>query len=85
MHIKVRQANPNMFGNIKNSENLSSYRFTVDYPEDFEFVKLVYENLYHENPNFGMDDIIKLLKKKPELLDINSKYVGFYNIDAPEI
>ena len=71
--------------NIKNSENLSSYRFTVDYPEDFEFVKLVYENLYHENPNFGMDDIIKLLKKKPELLDINSKYVGFYNIDAPEI
>jgi len=32
-----------------------------------------------------MDDIIKLLKKKPELLDINSKYVGFYNIDAPEI
>ena len=67
------------------SNDWSKYRFTVDYPEDFEFVKLVYENLYHENPNFGMDDIIKLLKKKPELLDINSKYVGFYNIDASKI
>ena len=60
------------------------YKRQVDYPEDFEFIKLIYENLYAENPNFTMDDILKLLKQKPELLKINSKYNGFHNVDAPK-
>ncbi len=71
--------------NIKNSIDESSLRWTVDYPEDFEFIKKIYENLYNENTIFGMNDVLNLLKIKPNLSQINSKYVGYHNIGAPKI
>jgi len=83
LYLKKNNSNFNIL-NVRNLKNLSSHRWTVDYPEDFEFIKLIYENLYAENPNFTMDDILKLLKQKPELLKINSKYNGFHNVDAPK-
>jgi spore coat polysaccharide biosynthesis protein SpsF len=59
-------------GNYTNKDDLSYLRWSVDELEDFIFVSKVYENLYKKNPNFLMDDILKLLKNKPELLKINS-------------
>jgi len=53
-----------------------SHRFTIDYPEDYEFIKTVYEELYYNNPQFSLDDILELLKKKPEIKKINEKYAG---------
>jgi len=53
-----------------------SHRFTIDYPEDFTFIKTVYEHLYPTNPNFGLDDILKLLQNNPNISSINSKYAG---------
>jgi spore coat polysaccharide biosynthesis protein SpsF len=43
----------------------------VDYPEDFEFVKAVYENVYPTKPNFASADILDLLHDKPEISKIN--------------
>jgi len=57
-------------------EDLSNLRFTVDYPEDFEFVKTIYERLYPINPYFSFNDILNLLKKEPELLEINKNRVN---------
>ncbi len=48
------------------------YRWTVDSKEDFQFVKEVYENLYYKNPDFLAADIMKLLKEKPDLCEINA-------------
>ncbi len=48
------------------------YRWTVDTKEDFQFIEEVYENLYHKNPGFLAEDVIKLLKEKPHLCDINA-------------
>lgn len=62
---------------LKNEENLSHLRFTVDYPEDFELVKKIYELLYNENKKFALNEILDLLRKKPELLDINKKHLVF--------
>ncbi|MCK9281244.1 MAG: glycosyltransferase family protein [Melioribacteraceae bacterium] len=56
----------------------SSHRWTIDYPEDFFFIKKVYDQLYPSNPKFGLEDILELLKRKPELMQINSKYAGKY-------
>ncbi|MCX7833977.1 MAG: glycosyltransferase family protein [Ignavibacteria bacterium] len=53
-----------------------THRFTIDYLEDYEFIKRVYEYLYPMKPNFGLNDILKLLEKKPELAEINKKYLG---------
>ncbi len=52
------------------------YRFTIDYPEDYDFVKAIYDELYFLNHKFSLNDILKLLKKKPEIKKINEKYAG---------
>ena len=53
-----------------------TYRFTIDYKEDYDFIKRVYEELYPNNPRFGLNDILSLLKYKPEIKKINEMYVG---------
>jgi len=58
-------------------ENLFiSQRWTVDYPEDFEFVKTVYENLYDNEHIFLMDEILTFLKEHPKILSINSHLIS---------
>ena len=68
--------NPKKFklSNVKNDKDFSDLRWTLDEPEDFIFINEVYKNLYSEDSYFGMDDVIKLIYEKPELLDINSKF-----------
>jgi len=58
-------------GNITNDKDLSALRWTVDYPDDFEFVREIYERLFKPDKVFLMQDILDLLKKNPELLKIN--------------
>lgn len=53
-----------------------SHRFTIDYPEDYTFIKTVFEKLYPENPMFGLTDILQLLDKEPAIYNINAKYAG---------
>jgi spore coat polysaccharide biosynthesis protein SpsF len=53
-----------------------SHRWTIDYEEDYLFVKSVYEELYLKNNLFSMNDILSLLERKPELRKINEKYIG---------
>ena len=60
---------------LKNKENFSNIRITLDYKEDFELIKKIYEELYENNSNFGLNEIINLLEKYPELLIINKKWI----------
>jgi spore coat polysaccharide biosynthesis protein SpsF len=46
-------------------------RLTVDTKEDFDFIQAIFEELYPRNPKFGLYDIIDLLERKPELIEIN--------------
>jgi spore coat polysaccharide biosynthesis protein SpsF len=73
--------NPDKFriANIAWSTGLDysmSHRFTIDYPEDYEFINRVYQELYPAKPNFTCDDILNLLDTKPEIYQINAKYAG---------
>lgn len=65
---------PELFklGQFSHSENLSHLRWTVDYPEDFEFVLQVYQNLYPQNPQFTMAQVLDLLTAQPQLSKINA-------------
>lgn len=47
-------------------------RLTVDMPEDYELIKLVFENLYPQNPRFLLGDVIELLEKNPRLKELNA-------------
>lgn len=69
-------SNPEKFriGNVINPDGRNlfmSHRWTVDFPEDFEFVKKIYENLYN-NKIFLMEEILLLLEKRPDISKINS-------------
>ena len=46
-------------------------RLTVDTIEDFEVISSIYEELYPENPSFSLGDVIGLIKRRPELMEIN--------------
>lgn len=54
--------------------NLKHQRWSVDYPEDFELVKFVYDNLYKHNQQFDTQAIIALLTKHPEIFALNQQY-----------
>jgi spore coat polysaccharide biosynthesis protein SpsF len=56
----------------------ASHRWTIDFPEDYEFIRKVYEELYPENKAFGLTDILNLLQRKPEIAEINQQYLGRY-------
>ena len=49
-------------------------RLTVDTSEDYEFVKRIFEVL-GERGEFSLQQIIKLCRDRPELVEINSEIV----------
>jgi spore coat polysaccharide biosynthesis protein SpsF len=62
--------------NLANSRDLSYMRWTVDYQADLDFVKEIYKKLYKEDSVFSMADILRLLNKNPQLMEINKKHIG---------
>lgn len=66
---------PELFrvANVANDRDLSHLRWTVDEPEDLEFVRAVYSHL-GPAPTFGMNDILMLLEDRPELGRINGSF-----------
>ena len=56
----------------------STHRWTIDFPEDYEFIRKIYEELYTKNSSFSLNDILNLLKQKPEIAQINQQYLGKY-------
>lgn len=53
-----------------------SHRWTIDYPEDYHFIRRVFEELYPATPDFRLQDILALLDRKPEIAAINARYRG---------
>jgi spore coat polysaccharide biosynthesis protein SpsF len=55
----------------------ASHRLTLDYPADYALVKAVYEELWRrERPVFSLAEILGLLARRPELLELNARYRG---------
>jgi len=46
-------------------------RMTLDYPEDLEFVKEIFDRLYTPGKVFMLRDILRLIEKEPSLAQIN--------------
>lgn len=67
-------------GNVIWERNLDysmSHRWTIDYPEDYAFLAAVYDRLYDaRRPAFGIDDVLALLEREPEIAAINAHLAG---------
>lgn len=72
---------PGLFrtGNLEWATGLDlsmSHRFTIDYPEDYDFIVQVYKKLYPVKPAFSCNDILQLLEDRPKIYEINAGYAG---------
>lgn len=59
-------------GSMKNDEDLSAMRWTVDEPADYLFISRIYESLYPGDPCFSWRDVLSYLYTHPEISDLNS-------------
>jgi spore coat polysaccharide biosynthesis protein SpsF (cytidylyltransferase family) len=57
--------------NLEYNKDLSHKRWTLDNPEDFEFIKSIYKNICNKSPNFGMMEILEFIDKNPDIEKIN--------------
>lgn len=66
--------NPQLFnvGHLEKFNGMGHHRWTLDEPEDYEFMQIIYKELYKEEILFDYEDILKLLTKKPYLIEMNS-------------
>jgi len=60
---------------VRQPVDQSELRWTVDNPEDYQFVCKVYDALYSARPDFSMQDVLELLIRNPDLTEIN-KHIG---------
>lgn len=65
--------NPHLFrlGRIDPEEDLSEMRWTVDDERDLRLITEIFRGLYREGEIFGMADILRFLRERPALLEIN--------------
>lgn len=57
--------------NMLAEQNFSNYRFTLDETKDLEFISNVVNALHDKKPTFTFQDVIHLLKNKPEWIMLN--------------
>ena len=54
-------------GHLTNNEDLSQLRWTVDYPQDFNFINGLFGNFSGRELTFTIDDVLSLLEERPDL------------------
>jgi spore coat polysaccharide biosynthesis protein SpsF len=59
---------------VTGPENYSSHRWTLDTPEDLEFLRAVYRHL-SDRETFSGRDVLDLLEQHPELIELNRSVV----------
>lgn len=60
---------------VRQADDWSKLRWTVDEPADFAFVTAIYEGLYDKSPAFKTDDIMRFICENSEISAINAGFV----------
>jgi len=58
------------------------WRLTLDYPEDYEIFKKIFDSMYKEGEIFSFQELMDFLNKNKNIMKINEKYE---QIKPPEI
>ena len=54
--------------------DLSDYRYTLDYPEDLDVIKFIYHELSRLNLYGSVKEIVEILRNNDDIRNYNSKY-----------
>ncbi len=67
--------NPSRFklANVRYPVDESSFRVTLDTAQDYELIRLIFEELYPTNPQFDLAAILETLKAHPHWVAINQE------------
>ena len=57
---------------FKSDEDFSGYRWTLDTTEDYQFFETVYSELYKEGQIISTEEVLCLLRDRPELCELNA-------------
>ncbi len=69
-HVTLKYRDPKAdfrIGEFKSQADLGNERWTVDYPEDFEFVKRIFTFFKGKESTFDLNDILRALDLHPSL------------------
>lgn len=62
--------------NVEHPERLfEQHRWTLDYPEDYQLIRQLYDALYCDDRLFTTQDTLEYLAQHPELRLINAQYI----------
>ncbi len=73
--------------NVAAPKDWSHLRWTIDYEQDLAFARAVYERLGREGRLFGMQEILDLLEREPQLAAMNAgipRHAGYAKSLADE-
>ena len=59
---------------LKNNEDWSNYRYTVDYPNDFDVFKMLDKEITKKKIFGHVNEIVDILKNRPDIREINKNY-----------
>jgi spore coat polysaccharide biosynthesis protein SpsF len=64
-----------------------THRVVLDYPEDYEVIRCVFDALHPSDPMFGVDDVVGYLDAHPRVAALNAKHRGtsWYQRHAGEL
>ena len=73
----IYKTNPDKFKINKyvSKEDHSDIRITLDTPQDYALLCVIYDNLYEKNNFFSLEDILELFKQKPWIKYINEDII----------
>ena len=60
-------------------------RMTLDYPADYAFCQRIYEELYRSDRVISLDEILGLVRKQPEIGEINRQAQAYYEENIERI
>lgn len=59
-------------GNLPAATDLSGHRWTVDVPEDYELVRLLFEEVQPLHPGFTIEQLVEVSERHPDWREINA-------------
>ena len=82
--LAVRSERPELFltRSIRDDENNSDLRWTVDVPADLDLIRRLHEELDLDSPTIGYRDIVRYVRAHPELTLMNAAAKTWDPIDS---